>query len=179
MTHKGNSFKKTLVILLGVFILIVLGGRFIFNNTLPKDDRIKANDVFGTESATSTPSASSSSTFTSQAAEQKVAPATTTPRAPTCAETIQQDLKAKKQSFAKGQILVTFVPTKTYIEAKAVLSNYGLVVQNENDSQASYASRKLITAVVAPGQEIAKVCLLRNDANIKFAGLDLYFGLHE
>jgi hypothetical protein len=175
MTKNGNSFNTTLGLLLAIFIVLIFGGRYIFNNTLPKDDRVKVSDTQQQEQEKNAVSSDSMK----ETATQSVVNTSTTTKSLSCAEQVKADLTAKKQSYAKGQILVTFATGVEYTKAKDVLSVYGLVVQNEIDSQNSFKSRHLITAAVAPGQEIAKVCLLRNDSQVKYAGLDLYFGLHE
>jgi hypothetical protein len=176
MIKKGIRLNTTFVILGTAFVLVILGGRFIFNNTLPKDDRVKNNAVSQT--------ATSSATTTNQTAvlDKKEVVATSTSKKPpvlSCEETLKADLVAKKQSYVKGQLLVTFQQAETYKSAKDVLAVYGVVVQNENDSQRSFAQRHLITAAVNPGQEFSKVCQLRNDSHIKYAGLDVYFGIHQ
>jgi hypothetical protein len=169
----GTSYVAILII---VFLVVVLGGRFIFNNTLPKDDRVPIQKV--TDNATSS-SAQSSSRQQTSTSNPVQSPATSTPKTLSCEEQLKADLAAKKQSFVKGQLLVTFKAEETYQSAKGVLAVYGLVVQNENDSQKSFTTRRLITAAVAPGQEMIKVCQLRNDAHVQYAGLDLYFGIHQ
>jgi hypothetical protein len=174
MTKKGIRLNTTLIILGILFLLVVLGGRFIFNNTLPVDDR-ESNSLVSQTATSST--STSEQPQTAQTTNRDVA--TSTPKPLSCSDTIKKDLAQKKQTYVKGQLLVTFAKEVEYKKAKDVLSVYGLVVQNEIESQASYKSRHLITAAVAPGQEITKVCQLRNDSHVKYAGLDVYFGLHE
>lgn len=166
MKKQGISrINTTLIVLVVTFLIVIFGGRFLFNNTLPIDDRVEVNSQ----------QESQKNTTQSDAVQSDV----TQQKSLSCTDTIRADIEQKKQSFVKGQILVTFSKEVTYAKARDVLSVYGLVIQNEMESQRSFASRQLITAAVAPGQEIVKICQLRSDAQIKYAGLDLYFNIHE
>ncbi len=152
-----------------VFLLLVIGGRYALG---PNAD-VKA---LPPEAASST---AASQTNDSSLKNTQAQATDTNASAPSCAQNLAAEIISKKESYAKGQILVTFKKGETYQDSKNVLAVYGLVIQNENNSQASFAARRLVTAAVSPGQEIVKVCLLRSDSHVVYAGLDLYFGLHE
>jgi hypothetical protein len=165
-----KKFQKSFVVLVIVFLAVIFGGRYLFGGSTTVENLPPAGKA---SVATSTNVSETNSNTSVAKSEPTPAPLDT------CAETIKADLTKNKQSYAKGQILVTFNPAVTYIEAKDALSVYGLVVQNEVDSQSSFNTRHLITAAVAPGQEISRVCQLRSDTHVKYAALDVYFGLHE
>lgn len=172
-----KSGKGTLIVLLVIaFLVIVLIGRFYFSPH-PIDH---TGDVYSPPSEVGTDTTPISGTNASQnGAIKNQANSDTENEVSSCVDKLRTDVATKKQSYAKGQILVTFNSDQVYKNVKDVLAVYGLVVQNEVESQSSFANLHLITAAVAPGQEIPKVCLLRSDAHIKYAGLDLYFNLHE
>lgn len=174
MNYHGGSVTFTKVIVLVViFIIVVWGGRYLLNptqQTQPESRTGTASTTKNTSSTTKNNVLSDPQTFSSSSASSTE---------PSCQEKIRADLAAKKESYERGHILVTFTKDVDYGKAKDILAVYGLVVSNEVVSQESFALRHYITAAVTPGEEIAKVCLLRNDSHVRFAGLDLYFSLHE
>jgi cytoskeletal protein RodZ len=175
----GSSKFTNILLLIIAFLLVTIIGRYF----LQANNTEIINSV--SDSSLSSQASSSAQSTQQQARDQKdtavststVQPKTTQPLS--CQDQIKADLAAKKQSYAKGQILVTFKAGQTYNQVKDVLAVYGLVVQNENNSKESFAARRLITAAVAPNQEIARVCQLRDDSHVQHASLDIYFTLHQ
>jgi hypothetical protein len=168
-----NRSSSSIAVLLIVFLVVVFGGRYFFSHQ--SDSPVTLEDVKTSEA----PKTEEKKTEQPAPTEATATATAVKPQAETCSDTLKAELVAKKQTLVKGQILVTFKPDVVYKEAKDVLSTYGFVVQNEVDSQKSYASLHLITAAVPPGQEISGVCKLRVDANVKYAALDITFGLHQ
>ena len=166
--NRSTTFALALGI---VFLVVVIGGRYVVGTPVTKM-LPPASPASQDSSSAQTKNIPDSQTTHAEATD-------TNSTALSCTETLRGDVASKKESYAKGQILVTFKKDQTYQDSKNTLAVYGLVIQNENNSQASFSARHLVTAAVAPSQEITKVCLLRNDSHIVFAGLDLYFGLHE
>ena len=165
--NRSSTFALLLVI---IFLVVVMGGRYFFGAPVTK-----------MLPPVSSPGQASTSlqTKSAQNVENTQQATNTDSIALSCGETLRAEVISKKESYAKGQILVTFKKDQSYGDSKNILAVYGLVIQNENNSQASFSARHLVTAAVAPGQEITKVCLLHNDTHVAYAGLDLYFGLHE
>jgi cytoskeletal protein RodZ len=163
---------KSVLVLIIVFLVVVFGGRWFM-------DRYTIQPIQNKTSSQSTETKNTPKSQTEQASLQPQATSSETTQAPSCSQTLSDSLAKNKQTYVKGQILVTFTPDQTYETAKAVLAVYGLSVRNEVDSTSSFSSRHLITAAVAPGDEIAKVCELRGDSHVKYAGLDLYFTIHQ
>jgi hypothetical protein len=166
---QGNSLRKALI-LGGLFIVLVCGGRMIFllpkstaeSQELNTQPTPKPSPELKPQSVTSKP--------TSVASEESIA---------SCAERLTQETTAAKKEYDKGTILVTFKSGLTYEEAKALLATYGIRVQSEASAQTTYENTRLITGALASGEEFTKICLIKRDQRIAYAGLNVIFNLHE
>jgi hypothetical protein len=167
---RSNTFKKAASLGL-LFIVLVIGGRFLFG-----DNKVKVQDVTPEKSTSTSPSPqtpSSRQTVT-------VAPGSNNDQTvSTCIAALRKETTAAKREYEKGSMLVTFKSGISFDEAKAILATYGVSIKSETSSKASFSSRQLITGAFTPGEEFSKICIVRQDERIKFAGLNVIFNLHE
>ncbi|MDQ3014790.1 MAG: hypothetical protein M3Q73_02930 [bacterium] len=168
----SNTFKKTAV-LAGLFIVLIIGGRLIYK---PSDADQKAEITPVVEdSQTVAPVAKTEP-------KQTIAPKAADESEETlasCTTRLRQETTAKKTEYEKGTMLVTFNTGMTYTQAKDMLATYGITVKNETSAKSSFQSRNLITGAFTPGEEFTKICLMRRDERVRFAGLNVIFNLHE
>lgn len=168
----SNTFKKT-AILVGLFVILVVAGRLIYN---PSDVDKNAEITPVVEDAQTV------APVTKTEPKQSVAPKATDESEETlaaCTTRLRQETTAKKTEYEKGTMLVTFNTGMTYLQAKDMLATYGISVKNETSAKSSFQSRSLITGAFTPGEEFTKICLMRRDERVKFAGLNVIFNLHE
>jgi hypothetical protein len=161
-------------VLVGLFIVLIIGGRFL-NNSSEKNIEIQTAT---TTNQKGMPQPESKS----QAAQQKTvqkAPEESEETLAGCSTRLRQETTAAKREYEKGTLLVTFKSDITYTQAKDILATYGVSVQNEANAKSTFNSRHLITGAFTPGEEFTKVCLLKRDGRIAFAGLNLIFNLHQ
>lgn len=151
--------------LVGVFLIIVFGGRVFYYIATPGASPSPSPSFAPNVAPSAAPSPSSSP----QAAEGSLTG---------CAAALKAEAATKGQSYVKGSMIVVFAAGVEYAEAKTVLASYGAVVRDESIAKESFAAGRRITAAVAPGEEYAKICLLRRDGHVKFAGPETYFSLH-
>lgn len=96
-----------------------------------------------------------------------------------CVNKLKSEASVGDVDYVKGSILVVFTSDTSYIKAKSVLAAYGTVVRDESQAKGSFTAGRRITGAVAPGEEFNKVCLLKRDAHVKYAGPETYFWLHQ
>jgi cytoskeletal protein RodZ len=172
MRKNDNRSTVFALILVIIFLLIIIFGKYFVGSPQTPSDQASVKPTTSSTSYLIQNKNQASSSVPAATSDAPISQAS-------CEENLRSEIVSKKESYAKGQILVTFKKDQTYQNTKAVLAAYGLVIQNENNSQASFAARHLVTAAVSTDQEIHSVCTLRSDARVVYAGLDLYFTLHE
>ncbi|MBX4198386.1 hypothetical protein KW782_03570 [Candidatus Parcubacteria bacterium] len=163
-----NRFNKTVYLGL-LFIVLVVGGRYIFR--IPRNSAdMSSTEKTQTQSEAGTKAVSQSSEPTLQAKEDSIS---------ACSMALKQETLSKKTEYEKGTVLVTFKAGASYKQAKEILATYGISIQNETSSTESFNARRLITGAFTPGEEFTKICFLRADERIAYAGLNIIFNLHE
>lgn len=159
---------RTFILLLIILILLGLLGREILMHRQGTQEQATAVQPAATTSPTRESQSQSITTSTSTATS-----------ADTCALDLQKQTAAKHTQYEKGTILVSFKSTISFDDALSVLLNHHIVVQNQTQAESSYPSLHVITATVEENQEFAKICELRGDPSVKYAGLNTFFNLHE
>ena len=169
---RSSTVTKT-ALLVGLFIVIVAGGRMLYKPSRSSDLEINNAPV-----SNSTKGSSTSPKAVPQSAAQKPAQDEDNSLSG-CSTKLQQETTAAKRQYEKGTILVTFKSDVSYDDAKDILATYGIAVQSEASAQNTFKGRHLITGAFTPGEEFIKTCLLRRDGRIAYAGLNIIFTLHE
>lgn len=96
-----------------------------------------------------------------------------------CAERLRKEADSNKTEYDSGTVLVGFKEGVTFEAAKNTLGVYGLGVKDAARAKDSYPAKRLLTATGADGREFEKICMLRQDASIRYAGLNVLVPLHE
>jgi beta-lactam-binding protein with PASTA domain len=173
MNHLSSLWTKKVGFFVLALVIGIIIGRFVLYHSAPS---VPIDEHMRPTPATTTPS----HTTTNSTVTAPVNPSTPAPaESSQCAADIKKELKESQTSYEAGTILVSFVANVSYDSAKSELAQYGFRVENEVAAQNSYPSNRLLTALVPAGQEINKVCLVRKNALVRYAGLNTYFDLHE
>jgi len=173
--NRGLLSGKFIILFLA-FVAVIGVGRLLFyakppssesqNKDQTQNQSAQSASNENTQQKTETPSVKSDQSASSETVSS-------------CAQALKTKTQTQKTNYERGSIIVGFTSEITYDQAKDVLAIYGLVVQDEVHAKEYYGSQRLITAAVTPGEEFTKVCLVKRDARIRYAGLNTLFSLHQ
>lgn len=160
---QGWTHVATLLI---IFLVVVIAGRIIFfirgGSQIPTDPEVKTQVNFEIEKKDQAPVVKNEG--------ESIAD---------CVNKLRSEAISGDADYVKGSILVVFTSETSYVKATSVLGAYGAVVRDESEAKGSFTAGRRITGAVAPGEEFNKICLLRRDAHVKYAGPETYFLLHQ
>jgi hypothetical protein len=158
--------NRTLLLVLG-FIIVVLVGRYF----LPT--------YHGSASSENLQPSVSPQSISTNASVSTSSNPTIDPSVSTCISTLTDETAKAHTEYEKGSLLVTFKDGPTYAEAKEIVAAYGISIKNDPSAKTSFDARRLIIGTFTPGEEFSKICLVRQDSHVKYAGLNVIFNLHE
>lgn len=150
------------LLLVAILIVLILLGRFALPKSTPQQS---ASSQVAT---TTTPVKSKESVVTSR--EDSLT---------TCAQKLKKDTLAAGTAYDKKSILASFTAETSYVEAVAIIANYGLAPYHATGADISYEDRHIITIAVDPGEEFMKICQLKANPVVKNAILNILFEIHE
>ncbi len=96
-----------------------------------------------------------------------------------CADTLALELKKDNTDYEKGSVIVSFQTNLSLQDAKSILQKASIEIIDETFVDQNFATTHRMTGKVAVGEELEKVCLLREDSGIKYAGVNELFTLHQ
>ncbi len=96
-----------------------------------------------------------------------------------CVADLQKTTTENNTEYAKGSILVSFKGDFSFAQAQALLARYELKIQTEEQSEESFKANNILTVLVPKGYEFSAICILRGDSEVKYAGLNVLFSLHQ
>lgn len=155
--------KKNIIIVILVIVVLILG--FLYLTDKKTVEYVKPETVADTVAVKDVIPAKISTT-------EKVI-------AKSCAETLSEELKKDNVDYEKGSVIVSFLPSVSLGFAKEIFQKAGVQVIDESFVDQNFATTHRMTGQVSVGQELTKVCLLREDSNVKYAGVNELFTLHE
>jgi hypothetical protein len=164
---QSNTYTRFAILALG-FIVLVVGGRYLLTSNQTSVNQ--NSDVRPEVSQSSPPAEIQSIAASPQAQDQSIS---------TCIAALKKEITTSKKAYEKGTMLVTFKEDVAYTEAKEALATYGVTVKSTATAEASFSTRHLVTGTFTPGDEFSKICLVRMDDRVKYAGINPTFNLHE
>ncbi len=160
--------------LLTIFCIVIIVGRYVY--TEKSDSEKIGPPVYPARSFSSDTvqkAASSTTAFSFDATLDPEAELTA------CADALKKDTEAKKTDYVKGSILVGFKSDISFDAARSILASYKLTPETSQDTAAAYVSHNVLTVKVNSGDEFTKICILKNNSGVRYAGINPSFSLHE
>ncbi len=173
-SKKSGSYIIGILI---VFVLVLFAGRYFYsaNDNTNKLGPPTYSD-YGQDSTVKT---AANNTNDAQSINSNADSVDPEAELTACATSLQSDAEFKRVQYYKGTILVTFKAGVSFTDAKNALATYDIKIQEDADTQASYPARRLVTGIVPEGQEFTKICIVKNNAQVQYAGLNPSFALHQ
>jgi cytoskeletal protein RodZ len=174
MSTKSGSSSRFFLLLFAL-ILLLIAGRYFFQFTQSDTETNSTESLSRTKESQSQISENSNAQATSSTTQEQKSQSQDPVMA--CTLQLQAKVKSEKIEYEKGTILTSFVSGTTFAEAKTKLSAYGLTVEDETSARNTYSTQRVLTVVVPQGEEITKVCILKQDKAITTATLNVLFDL--
>lgn len=166
----------TLIVLLIIFIALLIVGRvFLMKNTGNIEQQPTNQTATSSVQEKNIPASEQPSSVTGNEKEQ----ASQEDTVATCATNLEATTKKNKTEYDPTTILIGFPSTLSFSDALNLTYDHQIAVQNQSDAFASYPSTHVITGTVAQGSVFIKICELKQDSRIRYAGINPILNLHE
>jgi hypothetical protein len=174
--HKNRALWLSVIIL----VLLVLVG--VKTYLTPRDSTyVASNDKVTLENDKTSANSQTQSTVktSSETQAKKASPAVSVDPQEKCVAQTNQDLKNKGATYQKGSLLVTFDKTVSWQQGKVILADYNASYSASTEAQGGFTTKSWVEISVPSGQEIAILCMLEDNPNITYVGVNQIFKLHE
>jgi hypothetical protein len=167
MQRKNKAYVALLIV---AFVGLSLAGRYLYTNII-NGEKTSSSDTsavrpFDAGSSMRSKVATSSNQNNSESISE-------------CIANLDDDIKSNKTNYQKGTILVKFKSTVTFDSAISTLATYGLTPDDKNQTESDYSLNRVIIAKVPAKSETSKICVIKRDISVSYAGLNVLFSLHE
>lgn len=109
---------------------------------------------------------------------KKVSTSESTVVAKSCADTLALELKNDNTDYEKGSVIVSFQSNILLPDAKIILGKLNISLQDEVFVVQNFATTHRVIGNVKVGDELTVVCSLRENKDVKYAGVNELFTLH-